>query len=351
MDTTPTNGGSEQLFPATGVAFVVALAATWLVLAMARRFPQLLDRPNRRSSHIRPTPTLGGVGIVVGTWAGFASLLSWEPFQRSFEPLLWPLSASTGVLLLSALDELKQLKVLQKLALQVGAATIIVGTGLRLNGFVLPWVGFELSPAIITILTIAWIVFFTNVFNFMDGIDGISVTQTGSAGAWLALILFGLGSLLWLAPAVLVAAALGFAVFNFPPARIFMGDVGSHFLGFTFAVLSIVAHNAGLPLWLFAAIFGCYLFDSVYTIVRRLSRGENILEAHRSHLYQRLVQKKLWSHGQVCVAIQLMTLLLGAAVYTAINTSSALSAALFAAAALLLIACAVWLSDRDPKLE
>ena len=227
----------------------------------------------------------------------------------------------------------------------------MVGTGLRLHGLVLPWVGFELSPAIITVLTIAWIVFFTNVFNFMDGIDGISVTQTGSAGAWLALILFGLGSPLWLAPAVLVAAALGFAVFNFPPARIFMGDVGSHFLGFTFAVLSIVAQKAGLSLWLFAAIFGSYLFDSVYTIMRRLSAGENILEAHRSHLFQLLVQRKLWSHGQVDVAILLMNLLLGAAVYTALNASSALSAALFAAAGLLLIACAVWLSDRDPKAE
>ena len=268
--------------------------------------------------------------------------------------LLLPLVASTGVLTLSVLDELKRpLKVWEKLALQIAAAGIVVGTGLRLNSLALPWqLGqVELSPSIDVILTVAWIVFFTNVFNFMDGIDGMTVAQSTSGGVWLAIVLFSLGSPLWLAPAIVAAAALGFGVFNFPPARIFMGDVGSLFLGFVFAVLSIVGQTAGLPLWLFAAIFGYYLFDSIYTLVRRLGSGQNILEAHRSHLYQLLVQSKGWSHGQVDVAVLLTNLLLGAAVYAALGTSTLLSSLLFAVVAVMFAAAASWLGGRGAKPE
>ena len=352
METSLGPGGCEQLFPATGVAFVVALAGTWLTLAITRRL-HVFDRPNRRSSHHSPTPTLGGVGIIAGTWAGFALILPLQPLHNATDILLLPLAASTAVLSLSVLDDLKRaLKVWEKLALQVAAAAIVTGAGLRLNNLALPWLGqVELSPSVDVILTVTWIVFFTNVFNFMDGIDGITVSQSASAGVWLAIVLFTLGSPLWLVPAIVAAAALGFGVFNFPPARIFMGDVGSLFLGFVFAVMSIAGQAAGLPLWLFAAIFGYYLFDSIYTLVRRLGSGQNILEAHRSHLYQLLVQSRGWSHGQVDVAVLLTNLLLGAAVYAALGTSTLLSSLLFAAVAVMFVAAASWLGGRGAKPE
>ncbi|MGA2403878.1 MAG: glycosyltransferase family 4 protein [Syntrophobacteraceae bacterium] len=136
-----------------------------------------------------------------------------------------------------------------------------------------------------------WIVGFTNAYNFMDGIDGIAGGQAVIAGsAWA-----GLGILAGYPPAgvigaLVAAASLGFLACNWPPARIFMGDVGSAFIGYTFACLPVIAGNAD-PRLPFAGILVVWPFvlDSTFTLLRRLSRGENIFAAHRSHLYQRLV--------------------------------------------------------------
>ena len=350
MNETVCPNGSALLFQVSGAAFLVSLAATWVVLRLATRL-RLFDWPNSRSSHRVPTPTLGGFGIIAGTWSGFALIWSQEPFQASLGSPLWALAGGTAILSISVFDDTgRPLRVWEKLLLQLAAAGLAAALGVRFAGVTLPWMGsIPLESPWNWVVSILWIVGFINIFNFMDGIDGITVTQTLSAGLWLAAALFAVNSPLWLAPVVVAAAAIGFGVFNLPPARIFMGDVGSMFLGFVLAVVAIAGEASGLPLWLFAVIFGYYLFDTGYTLTRRMTRGENVFRAHRSHLYQLLVDRG-WGQGRVDVAVLAANLLLGAGVYAALLGWRMEGAAAIAAAATMLVAAAVWL-DRGRRVR
>jgi UDP-N-acetylmuramyl pentapeptide phosphotransferase/UDP-N-acetylglucosamine-1-phosphate transferase len=161
------------------------------------------------------------------------------------------------------------------------------------------------EPAAIAALVVAfvYVVVLTNVYNFMDGIDGLAVSQAIVAGA--ALTIAGVivrNPLVSIAGGLLSASSLGFAIYNFPPARMFMGDVGSTFLGFSFAGLSLLANigvgGGRLPIEFGLILFAPFLFDSLVTLARRALRGERWYAAHRSHYYQRLVRCGL-SHGQV----------------------------------------------------
>jgi UDP-N-acetylmuramyl pentapeptide phosphotransferase/UDP-N-acetylglucosamine-1-phosphate transferase len=183
----------------------------------------------------------------------------------------------------------------------------------------LGWLGqFDLGPAG-WVLTVLWIVGMTNAFNFMDGIDGIAGITAAAAlgvvsgGFWLGGD--GYGALL---AAAVAAAAVGFLVWNWQPARVFMGDVGSASLGYTIAVLPLVAGEAErrwlLPLTV--AVMWPFLLDTTLTFLRRLRNGENVLEAHRSHFYQRLVIGG-WSHSTVALIYGVASLGAGLAVLAA----------------------------------
>ena len=345
-------GIGEVIFALSGVALVTSAAVTWTTMLVARRLT-LLDHPNERSSHITPTPTLGGIGIICGTWVGLAyTWYSFEGFAHSVQQFLFPLAAGTGVLAISVLDELRPFRAGEKLALQLMAIAVALWSGLRLEVLSVPFLGdVELPVWVAVMATAAWLLLLTNIFNFMDGIDGLSVTQATSAGIWMAVLLHAIGSSLWPVPAIIAAAAIGFGVFNIPPARIFMGDVGSLFLGFGFASLGVAGQQSGLPLWMFVALFGYYLFDSLYTLARRLFAGENIVTAHRSHLYQRLTQYRGWTHGQVDLALVLVNLVLGASVYASLVACDVLSIAGFSATAAVFVVLAVWLRGGGHSLQ
>jgi Fuc2NAc and GlcNAc transferase len=280
-----------------GLSIVSGILIKGILILTLRH--QILDLPNERSSHARPTPRGGGLAIVLICLVGWSIYaLVWS----SDSPwLLWGYAlASTLVATVSALDDLRGLSSLKRFLMHMACAILILYTCGWWNSMTLPfWGDLGLGTAG-AVLSLLWIVGLTNAYNFMDGIDGIAGAQALLAGlGWIIL-----GSMNDQAECVtlglLVAAgSAGFLWWNYPPAKIFMGDVGSAFLGFTFAVLPVIAaqtHNrlavAGVILvWPF-------VFDSAFTLLRRLSKGENIFQAHRSHLYQRLVQKG-WTHGQV----------------------------------------------------
>ena len=273
--------------------FLVLVALSAAVTRIMIRV-RILDVPNRRSSHARPVPRCGGVAIIVTFFAGMALLWS---------DALWGLAAAAAMVALVGLaDDLGRLGVWGKLAGQAAAAAVLIASGVVLRRLNVPglgevelgWWGYG--------LTLLWLVGITNMVNFMDGLDGLA----GGTGVIAALAFAAVASLSGATmsaqlAAVLAAGCLGFTLFNAPTARIFMGDVGSEFLGFTLAALAVAgaSHDAGhisalvMPLLLFH-----FIFDTIFTLFRRILDGEKVTQAHRGHLYQ-LMNRLGASHVQV----------------------------------------------------
>lgn len=250
---------------------------------------RLLALPNERSSHTRPTPSGGGAAIVLTTLLGltvFAVLTQHLSFALGFL-----LGGAALVAVISWLDDLYTMQSRVRLAVHsVGALAVIGGAGALdqihlplLGEFHLGWVGWG--------ATFLWVVGLINAYNFMDGIDGLAGIQAVLAGGAWACFGYWIDAPLVMALGLLLAAgSLGFLGYNWPPARIFMGDVGSAFLGYSFALLTVLAAQQDARLaWIGGLVLWPFLFDTIFTLVRRWSRGENLLLAHRSHLYQRLV--------------------------------------------------------------
>jgi UDP-GlcNAc:undecaprenyl-phosphate GlcNAc-1-phosphate transferase len=278
----------------------VAAAITW---SMAR-FAVLVDVPNARSSHARPTPRGGGVGILA---AFFVGLVGVHVAAGLFDqPGLAAFAAGALIMGLAGLaDDVRSMKFTTKLAAQIAASVIAMAGGLVLRTFYVPLVGpveFGLTAYPITLL---WLIGLTNAFNFMDGLDGLAGGVAVISGAFLcALALLLQDPVVLVISGLLTAASAGFLVFNLPPARIFMGDVGSQFLGFTFAALGVMLtlhDETGTLLLLVPVLLFSFLFDTVFTAVRRWREGANLADAHRTHLYQLLNQSGL-SHRQVASA-------------------------------------------------
>lgn len=256
---------------------------------------QIIDVPNERSSHVSPTPRGGGLVIVLITLVG--GWLFWSLTDSSGD---WSgfLLYTVGALLIaniSWLDDLRPLPNWVKFIAHIlGAAAAIAGFGYWHQASIpgygplhLGWIG--------VVLTLIWIVGLTNAYNFMDGSDGLAGIQAVLAGAGWAYLGWATGNQLLTVMGLLVAGtSLGFLGHNWAPARIFMGDVGSAFLGYTFAVFPLMCMARGAQ-FDGAAVAGMllvwpFVFDTAFTFLLRLSRGENVFEAHRSHLYQRLLQ-------------------------------------------------------------
>lgn len=294
----------NRILVTTALSFVVAVAVVRIMLEVSRR-RGLYDIPNERSSHSTPTPRTGGVGITIATLAGIASMAAGLPMG----PLVPLLASALVIAIVSLVDDLRSLSVAVRLTTHVLCAVAAVAF-LRFGGHA----GLPLLA-----LAVVWTVGCTNAFNFMDGIDGIAAGQAIVTG--IACVVAGVlapNASIAIAGASVIGAAGGFAVFNRPPAKIFMGDCGSAFLGFLAGTLSLYAIAdrpmigiiVPLSLWPF-------LFDSTVTFVRRGLRGERVYQAHRTHIYQRLVASG-FSHGEVAMG------------YTALAASGVLLAALAA---------------------
>src|SRR6266550_2556420 len=282
----------------------VFLSALWLTgrfrrYALAR---QLLDIPNARSSHLVPTPRVGGVAIALTTLMALPLLAATGALAWS---TAWGLLGGTGLVALIGFadDQSHIAPPLRLLGHLAAAGWILAWLGglppLPLLSFVvdLHWLGYLLGA-----LYLVWVL---NLTNFMDGIDGIAAVEaiTVCLGGALLYVVTVPGTRQWLAPVVLAAANLGFLVWNWPPARIFMGDAGSGFLGLMLAAFSLQAGWLAPTLfWSWLILLGAFVVDTTVTLFRRVVRGDRFYEAHRSHAYQHAAQR--WrAHRPVTLAV------------------------------------------------
>lgn len=287
-----------NLFSLQAVLVGLALAVAAYLLASAgvsairgyAEHRQLLDIPNERSSHTRPLPRGGGLAIVVVTLA-FALLagLAWPEWPLA--PLLLALAAWALVAAVSLVDDLRSLPISIRFGAHALAAVMVLLALGRWSLVEVPVLGrltLGLGGALVAFF---WLTGLTNAYNFMDGIDGIAGSQAVVAGAvWAASgVLVGSAPLAMIGLA-LAAASIGFLRHNWPPARIFMGDVGSAFLGLCLASLAVAGAEVD-PRLAFVGILAVwpFIFDASFTFIRRALKRENVFAAHRSHLYQRLV--------------------------------------------------------------
>jgi UDP-N-acetylmuramyl pentapeptide phosphotransferase/UDP-N-acetylglucosamine-1-phosphate transferase len=256
-------------------AGVVACASTGLLATWLPRVG-LLDVPNHRSSHARPTPRGGGLGVIAGVAAGLAV----SPPGSTLAVGL------VGALLLAAVglvDDVRSLPATHRLAVQLVvslvAAIVAVGTA-DLGG---------VGGVAVALVAALWLSGYVNVFNFMDGANGLAGLNAVIAGATYAWVGHAEGSpALLVGGSVLLGAAAGFLPWNFPRARIFLGDVGSYSIGFLVAWLTLVGLlTTDRPAWCVAPVL-VVLLDTGLTLARRARRGVPLTEAHREHVYQRL---------------------------------------------------------------
>jgi UDP-N-acetylmuramyl pentapeptide phosphotransferase/UDP-N-acetylglucosamine-1-phosphate transferase len=275
------------------VAFIVLVAISYFGVDITRNWllkRQVIDLPNERSSHTVPTPRGGGLVIVISTL--IVALVSMFLAKNWLQGIVFVLIGS-GVAWIGWQDDVKSLSPKVRFLFQAIAATLtVVGLG-YFDAITIPLFG-ELKLGIVGIpITILWIMGLINAYNFMDGIDGISgsVALTAALGWMLFLGVTGNFSspVFWIALAI-AATNLGFLGHNWPPARIFIGDVASTFLGFCFAVLPLLTVNQVEDSFLLGVIvMWAYILDTAITFLRRLIKGEQVFSAHRTHIYQRLV--------------------------------------------------------------
>ncbi len=276
---------------ATHVGFCACLALISAAAVWGMTRVGAIDTPSARSSHTRPTPKGGGVGIVLAFLLGMGVLYEYAASSRIADPYFRAVMvAAFGIAAVAFLDDVFYWPASVKLLAQVGAALLAVAGGLTLTFLRVPGFGTVQLGWFGPLLTVAWIVAATNAMNFIDGLNGLASGVTGLTCAVLAGIGAWLGApFIYFAALILLAGNLGFIPFNFPHARIFMGDVGSQFCGFLLAVLAVAAGRfeavelsiALVPMLLFGV-----LFDVAFTLLRRFLAGERLAEAHRSHLYQ-----------------------------------------------------------------
>jgi len=264
---------------------------------------QIMDQPNARSSHTRPVPRSGGISIVAAFLVGIAAIYAWgDQVQITRLYFVGFVTSALCIAAISFYDDITNQPHMIRLCAQIIAAVVVLACGIVVDELALPWLGAVKLGWTGYAISFAWVVGLTNAYNFMDGLDGLAAGIAVIVCVFFAYITFQQGShFIYITSYTILAGALGFLLFNFPPARIFMGDVGSAFLGFVFSVMAIVAvrydhsHTSFLvmPLLLFN-----FIYDTAFTFFRRLRSGEKITEAHRTHLYQ-LCNRLGWSHRQV----------------------------------------------------
>jgi Fuc2NAc and GlcNAc transferase len=293
------------------VILLIAVLVSFILTGFLRRYAlakNLIDDPNERSSHIIPTPRGGGLAIVLT----FLALLPFlEPFDSSSRELLWALlGAGAWVALIGFIDDHGHIPALWRVVLQfvgagwalawLGGLPVIPILGLSIN---LAWAGH--------LLALIYIVWLLNLYNFMDGIDGIAGVEAVTVClSGLAIYLVSpTGSSTWMAPILLLAASvIGFLIWNFPKAKIFMGDTGSSFLGVVFGIISIQAAWVNPEMfWVWLILLGAFVTDATVTLIRRVLRSEKIYKAHRNHAYQ-YASRKIGRHTTVTLAFAVINL-------------------------------------------
>jgi Fuc2NAc and GlcNAc transferase len=335
----------------TAGTFVLTMVLTGLM----RRFAitrGLLDVPNARSSHVATTPRGGGLAIVLSTAAAILCLALLGVVRPRLALAL--VGGGGAVAAVGFADDHRPVGAGVRLAVHLFAAVWAVcwlgGFGELAVGartLHIGWLG-----DIAAVLGVMWVL---NLFNFMDGIDGIAASEAVfiTAAALAPMQLLGVAGEVSAASLIFGAGTLGFLVWNWPPAKIFMGDVGSGYVGYAVATLALASAGSNpVAVWVWLILGGVFFVDATVTLVRRVMRGERAHQAHRSHAYQWLSRR--WaSHRRVTLAVLAINLvwLLPWALLAALRPEYALAAVLLALAPLLVVAVAAGAGrrERDPS--
>ncbi len=296
--------------PLLGVLISSFIITAWVRRTALRQ--QLLDIPNERSSHTRPTPRGGGIGFVVAFLALVALLFALGDLPLNHAAAL--IIGGALIAIVGYVDDRRSLSAQARLVMQIIAGVI----GVALIGGMPPLdLGFAriewgIVGHVIGVIGVVWLI---NLYNFMDGIDGIAageaVIVAGAVGVFylVAPALTSAANTIPLLIFGLAAACLGFLVWNWSPARIFMGDVGSGFLGYVLGLLALLtAHLTPLMLWIWLILLAVFVVDTLLTLINRVRRGETWHQAHRSHAYQHATMRYR-SHARVTTTVLLITLL------------------------------------------
>ena len=288
------------MFRNAGMSLVLAALAfgmsLWLTRGLLKPSSRLhlLDHPNPRSLHDSPKPRGGGLAIFLAVVVSGLIAVGIDPVSID---LAWIAGAAFLVAGISFVDDWLSLQLSHRIVVHFAAAGLLMWAGLDLKNIVVPGSVWTLPEALAIGFSLLFVVWMVNLYNFMDGMDGFA--------AGMAVIGFGSFAIFgWLAnesvfamlSLVVAAAAGGFLISNFPPARIFMGDVGSSLLGLLAVAFMLWADRDGIfPLWIGVLIFSPFIVDATVTLIRRMLHRERFWEAHKSHYYQRLVQLG-WGH-------------------------------------------------------
>ncbi|MFA6901869.1 MAG: glycosyltransferase family 4 protein [Gallionellaceae bacterium] len=275
------------------IAALVTFLLTYFILN-TKATSKMQDVPNGRSLHSTPVPRIGGVALIAGVLSGWLLM---------FNSLAWWLVLPLlGLFVVSLLDDVHNLPVKQRLLAHLIAAAIMVGG----SGLI------SQQGVVISIAVLLFTVWMTNLYNFMDGSDGLAAGM-----ALFGFGMYGIAALLAHNPPLallslcITAAAAGFLYFNFHPAKIFMGDAGSIPLGFLAAAIGLWGWQQGVwTTWFPLLVFSPFIIDASVTLLKRIVGGAKVTEAHREHYYQRLILMG-WGHQNVALAEYVLMLLVG----------------------------------------
>ena len=270
------------------ILFLLSFSLTYFIKNYAIK-KSLVAEVNERSSHTTPTPHGGGIAIALTWFLGISYLFYLNDIDSS---LYYSLMVGSVISVVSYFDDLFELSA----KLRLGVQALVAFLGLYFLGgfesFDLFYFSIE-NQVFTNIFAFFMIIWFINLYNFLDGIDGYAGSEAVFLGV-AGFILFGGSHFL-----VLVFAVLGFLVWNWHKAKIFMGDVGNTLLGYNVAIFTIYYANLeGSNFWIWIVLFAVFWFDATYTLIKRYLNGEVLSEAHKKHLYQRLTQRG-WSHDKV----------------------------------------------------
>ncbi|MCK5877716.1 MAG: glycosyltransferase family 4 protein [Candidatus Marithrix sp.] len=299
------------------LAFLLAAGLT-TYFSRPETFLCILDKPNERSLHNKPTPVTGGVAILL---ACAITLFLADLLYFSIQNYLWLFISCLLIAIISFIDDCRQIFIPYRLLIHCIAAILLLWN----YDFGILF-GTEISEYLQIVISFLFIVWMINLYNFMDGMDGFAGGMTVFGFGTFA-ILGGLAeqqSFMWV-NLIIISSVSGFLLFNFPPAKIFMGDVGASSLGFLAAAFSLWGHHENIfSLWIALLIFSPFIVDATVTLFKRLLIGEKIWLPHKSHYYQRLVQlgwghkyTVLWEYGLMfaCSISALLAVLLNAQWY------------------------------------
>ncbi|MDR2878210.1 MAG: hypothetical protein LBV36_09290 [Chromatiales bacterium] len=328
--------------------FCISCALT-LLLSRAGARMGMLDHPNARSLHDTPRPRTGGLAIWAGCLAGIAVL---SVFSGTLAISLWPAAALAVVGVVALIDDRSHVPALWRLLVHGLAAGLLITGGWELRALHLPGFDIALGAGTGIALTMLLVVWMTNLYNFMDGIDGLAggmaVCGFGTLGV---LGLLGGDAHYAALCAMIAAAAAGFLLWNFPPAQIFMGDSGAAVLGLLAALLSLMADKIGLfPLWVGVLVFSPFVFDATVTVLRRAARRAPVWQAHREHYYQRLVQTG-WTHRRVTLCAYGLMLICALVSVLAVRATPTGQWMLIGALALLFLSTIIAIRRRESRVR